>query len=190
MFRILTLAAAATLGVAVAASAQPGPGGPGGAGGPNMMMQEHMAAMDKNGDGYISKDEFLDRPLEMFAKLDANHDGRISKDELAAMAAMHGDHRICKIQHDGESEPKEVPCDSLEGGPGGHGGPGGPHMMMMHHLAQMMDTDHDGRVSFAEMEAMMREHFKKLDKNGDGYISKDEAPTEGMMVEKHIETHD
>jgi Ca2+-binding EF-hand superfamily protein len=195
MSRILILAAAATLGAAVALSAaahpgHPGHGGPGG-GAMMMMLHEHLEALDANKDGFITRDEFLAHPSQMFDKLDANHDGRVSKDELAAMSAMHGgEHRICKIQKPGESEPKEVPCDSVEGMHGMHGGPGGDHMLMMHHMAQMMDTDHDGRVSFAEMEATMREHFKKLDKNGDGYVSKDEAPGEGMIIEKHVETHD
>lgn len=196
MSRIMILAAAVAVGavVAVSAAAHPGHGGPGAPGGGPMMMmmmQEHLAELDKNKDGFIGRDEFLSHPSQMFDKLDANHDGRISKDEMAAMAAMHGDHRVCKIQKPGETEPKEVPCEGMEGMHGAMGeGMGGHHMMMMHHMAQMMDTDHDGRVSFAEMEALMREHFKKMDKNGDGYLTKDEAPTEGMMIEKHVETHD
>jgi Ca2+-binding EF-hand superfamily protein len=38
--------------------------------------------MDKNGDGKISKDEFMGPPL-LFGRLDANNDGFLSKDEAA-----------------------------------------------------------------------------------------------------------
>jgi hypothetical protein len=37
-------------------------------------------AMDRNGDGYVSRLEFLGPP-ELFAKLDADGDGRISVEE-------------------------------------------------------------------------------------------------------------
>jgi Ca2+-binding EF-hand superfamily protein len=37
-------------------------------------------AMDRNGDGYVSRQEFLG-PAELFDKLDIDHDGRISPEE-------------------------------------------------------------------------------------------------------------
>jgi Ca2+-binding EF-hand superfamily protein len=40
-------------------------------------------AMDKNGDGFVSTQEFIGPP-ELFAKLDANKDGRISPEEAEA----------------------------------------------------------------------------------------------------------
>ena len=48
-------------------------------------------AWDKNGDGGVSKDEWVaaGRPAERFDLIDANKDGKISTAELeAAMAAM------------------------------------------------------------------------------------------------------
>jgi hypothetical protein len=39
--------------------------------------------MDKNGDGFVSAQEFIGPP-ELFAKLDTNHDGRISVEEAEA----------------------------------------------------------------------------------------------------------
>ena len=189
MSRILILAAAATLGAVAAvgaAIAQPGHGAHGGAGGPPMMMMmhEHLAGLDKDGDGFITRDEFLAHPSDMFARLDTDHDGRISKIELAAMAAMHGDHRVCKVQKDGDAAPKDVPCESL---PPMAGGPGDHMVMMMHNMAEKLDLDHDGRLSFSEFQAPMHDHFSKMDKNGDGYISKDEMPSGDMVFEQHIE---
>ena len=58
---------------------RPGAGVPPGAGlGP---MGEGLRAMDKNGDGKISKDEFTG-PAPFFDRLDRNSDGVISTDEL------------------------------------------------------------------------------------------------------------
>jgi len=78
--RIIFLAAAAMLAVsATAASAQaPTPA-------------DIVKAWDKNGDGVISKDEWVaaGRPAERFDLVDQNHDGKITVEELtAAMAAM------------------------------------------------------------------------------------------------------
>jgi len=42
-------------------------------------------------------------------------------------------------------------------------------------FVQHFDTDHDGRVSKAEFLRPAEEQFKQMDRNGDGYISLDEA---------------
>jgi hypothetical protein len=42
------------------------------------------AAADKNGDGVVSKQEFLGERAKRFDAMDANHDGWLSQDELAA----------------------------------------------------------------------------------------------------------
>jgi Ca2+-binding EF-hand superfamily protein len=49
------------------------------------MMQQKLKAMDKDGDGAISKQEFLDQAEKRFNKLDKNGDGKITQDELAAV---------------------------------------------------------------------------------------------------------
>ena len=55
---------------------------------------------DTNGDGYISKEEWLARSSEAFAKIDTNHDGKISADESKAnyekRAAKHAAHEKAK----------------------------------------------------------------------------------------------
>ncbi len=60
-----------------------GLGGPGGGG--NFGAQ--IAAMDKDGDGKVSRAEYLGPP-PLFDRLDADKDGSLSKDEVARMAAL------------------------------------------------------------------------------------------------------
>jgi len=38
-----------------------------------------------------------------------------------------------------------------------------------------MDTDHDGKISKKEWMAFQEKQFKRFDKNGDGFITKDEV---------------
>ena len=44
------------------------------------MFEKH----DTNGDGVISKDEFLDHATSRFSEMDANDDGEVSKEEAKA----------------------------------------------------------------------------------------------------------
>ena len=176
MTRLLMLAGAGIAGVTIAfaAYAQSGPGHPGG--GHMMMMMHHgMEAMDANKDGVITRDEFLSHPSQMFDHLDANHDGRLTKEELAA---AHEQMRVCIHQGPGGAAAKDAPCPPM--------GPGGP--MMMQHF-QSLDIDHDGRVSFQELQEPLRQHFAAMDKNGNGFIDKDEIPSGPMMFEHHEQKH-
>lgn len=52
------------------------------------------AKADKNGDGMISKSEFLAQAKERFKTIDANNDGEISKDEAKA----HRKNKMAKIK--------------------------------------------------------------------------------------------
>jgi Ca2+-binding EF-hand superfamily protein len=49
------------------------------------MMEKRMKAADTNGDGTISKAEFVKQAEERFEKIDANNDGGITKEEMEAM---------------------------------------------------------------------------------------------------------
>lgn len=71
-----------------------------------------------------------------------------------------------------------APCPAAPCGPGGTRGPGmrhphGHHGAMLRHL----DTDHDGQLSRAEVQAGQQrqlEMFDKADGNGDGKLSPEE----------------
>jgi hypothetical protein len=50
-------------------------------------LQQAIVMLDKNGDGRISHDEFVNGPSLLFDRADTNHDGVIDAQELAAFRA-------------------------------------------------------------------------------------------------------
>lgn len=48
-------------------------------------MQERIKAMDGNGNGAISHEEYMAHAEQQFQRLDANHDGRITQDEIGKL---------------------------------------------------------------------------------------------------------
>ena len=136
-----------------------------------------------------------------FEELDTNHDGVVSKAEFDAWRAAHP-----MPGHLGQGGAGPGGKDGAEDGHGRmHGEWGGGfemrrEMMWMHMHEMAMwrhhrgdsgkrfdfdkaDTDHDGKISWAEFQAAatarLKERFDKLDKNHDGFISKDELPGHG-----------
>lgn len=62
-----------------------------------------------------------------------------------------------------------------DGEHGEHGEGGERHVMVFRHGAEGgLDSDGDGRWTFEEMVAPMREHFNQLDANGDGFVDESE----------------
>ena len=148
--------------------------------------------------GAITRDEFLAMHAKMFDELDLNHDGKLEPDEIekahsAMMSAHEGD--CAKMMHDHME---------MHGDMHGDMAPPGPDDMDMHgeggrrielrmvegaHDFDKMDANHDGRISFEEFAAPLREAFDDLDKNHDGYIDKAEWESAGHM-KVHKEIHE
>lgn len=125
--------------------------------------EARFARMDKNGDAEhkITHADFMAKAEARFAKLDANGDGQISPDEMkAAMERMHE-------RMGGRHGPGGAMMPPPPGGPGGpgHHGPG---------MFERLDTNHDGKISRDEMRAPVDRHFDKLDTNHDGFIDQAE----------------
>ncbi|MGO9020665.1 MAG: hypothetical protein ACLQVJ_20175 [Syntrophobacteraceae bacterium] len=69
------------------------------------------------------------------------------------------------------AQPQQAPSE--RGGPPADRDPRMEHMIDM--MFQDMDTNHDGRISKAEWMAFQEKQFKMLDRNGDGFITRDEV---------------
>lgn len=55
------------------------------------MMERHFKALDKNGDGVVSHEEFQARGEEMFKRMDKNGDGKLTAEEMRPpMGHRHG----------------------------------------------------------------------------------------------------
>jgi Ca2+-binding EF-hand superfamily protein len=143
--------------------------------------------------GDIDLAKMKERAVMMFAAADTNGDGKITVVEFLAFKPQRGG----PMGHPGMGGPGM-------GGPGmGMGGPGMGMMGMGHggkpptpqerdaqiqafetDVFKALDTDHNGQLSPAEFskahevvhDVMAKQMFAKLDKNGDGVLTKDEFP--------------
>ena len=151
---------AATLGLAAAAAFALAPERPHGP----------MAMFDADKNQVLTLAEVRQGARTMFAQVDANKDGRATEEELRAHHAAMG-----KGEHRGG-----------HGGRGGYGHergeggppPGGPRRPME------MDSDGDGTLTLAEVEAGLAAHFTEADANRDGSV------TQAEMDAVHRARHD
>jgi Ca2+-binding EF-hand superfamily protein len=117
-------------------------------------MRDPFAGADANKDGTVTKAEMLAETKVRFDAMDTNHDGKLSMDELRA--GMGGMGR----RGDG-------PPPNASGNPPPAGGPGGGRGMGM---GRMLDSDGDGFVSLAELQAQATRRFDRFDTNHDGKV--------------------
>ena len=181
---LLTTAAVVACGISFCqaqdAPANPAPQGQRGAGDPAARAEEYFKRLDTNGDGKVSKEEYVEAAKkeaeQRFEALDANHDGFIDKEELQkalqARGGRFGGGAAGRPRGEGGGE---RPAGAPEGGPraGGGGGLGGGIFEL---IRKVQET---GSVTKEDFHKMTDEQFDRLDTNHDGKITKDEI--EGLM---------
>ena len=114
-----------------------------------------MMRADTDGDGRISRAEFLAQADARFARLDTNGDGVITADEMAARAEAMRERRGGFQRADGDIPPSSV-------APQGGG------------MFDRLDANHDGKVTRDEYRAQAEATFDRLDANHDGFIDREE----------------
>lgn len=85
------------------------------------MVDHHIASLDTDKDGKVSRAEFLARQSEAFSKADSNSDGFVTKEELAAQHEKH--HGEMAAARDARRAARGGPA-AAQGGPAGSAAPG------------------------------------------------------------------
>ena len=141
------------------------------------LTEQKFKEMDKNGDGVLTK---ADRPSPgeafdaMLKQADKDKDGKVTYEELKAVRPKVTEERFkaMDLDKDGVLTKADRPKGKPEAGPnpadGAAGKPGGK--------MKAADVNNDGKVTFEELKAvrpeLTQEEFKKMDKDGDGAITK------------------
>jgi Ca2+-binding EF-hand superfamily protein len=166
------------------------------------MFKALIARADKDGDGALSEQEFtegLDRlrgayagkpgqgappdgapdPAKLFRRFDKDGDGKLALSEIPEPRRPMFE-RI--FRRAGKSPAEGLSLQEFSGAlrdgrrpppPGSQPPPPGARTLPRGGLFLALDTDHDGKLSSAEISAAV-EVLKKVDKNGDGEITIDE----------------
>lgn len=175
----LTILLALTLGGAAWAQGRPGADGNG-----TISRQAWLNAagarfdrLDANKDGVLTPDELArgkrggPRGQRQFSRMDTNGDGQISPGEFSAALPNAPADLFTKLDtnKDGQLSPDELRGLRRQ-----------MATVMRQKMIERLDTDHNGSLSLAELQAaypkMTAEQFNRLDRNGDGQLTADELP--------------
>lgn len=159
--------------------------------------------LDADGNGSISRQEWLNAAGARFDRLDTNKDGVLTPDELSrGRHGRHGRpwrHSFSQIDTNGDGQISSAefraafpraPADlftKLDTNKDGRLSRDELRAMRAQAAAAMrqkvferLDTDHDGSLSLEELQAvrpnMTAAQFNRLDSNGDGRLTPDEFP--------------
>ncbi|MCA8999944.1 MAG: hypothetical protein KDA80_23310 [Planctomycetaceae bacterium] len=134
--------------------------------------------LDEDGNGRISKAEMI-HIAKLFAELDNNNDGELDGPELMGFGGppegRPGEGRPGEGRPGEAGRPGEGGRGGFGGGPGGAGGPGGRGGFFAR-----MDSDGDGFLSKEEAQGPLQEAFDSYDTSKDGKLSEEEL-REGFM---------
>jgi len=112
---------------------------------------------DKNGDGYLTKDELPPRLAALFDKMDANGDGKLDKKEVTVMLQVLRK-RLGVAAGTTDKKPAAQPDFDR----------------MVANLLERMDTNKDGKISKEEARGPLANNFDRFDTNKDGYLDRSE----------------
>jgi len=156
---------------------------------PNPIPLECFNRLDANGDGAVSADDLpAPGPENMGARLhwlllkaDASQDGKLSLSELQAVWPHFSQEAFGFLDRNGDGafDRNDLPA-----------GPPPPRSEMLRRVLLAADVDHDGDVTFEELQALIpeltQESFAHLDRNGDAVINADDVEAFGPGPHERI----
>lgn len=144
--------------------------------------RERIREADKDKDGKVTRDEFKatfpNAEAGRFEKLDHNKDGVLTESDAEARAAERKSKEAAEKK---PATPSETKPDEKKDSPAKESSASNPPRTgFLEQLIKDADTDKDGKVSPEELKkakpGMPEEAFKRMDTNGDGYITTDDRP--------------
>ncbi len=190
---LFTLTAVCSLFALSASAAPPLHAGAGAARGQALQGPPRLAAMaadrleelDTNNDDKISLEEFLaprlDRLNDMITRLDKNSDGLISADEIHPAPPAATTDKLARPDRARPNRPGRPPEDRediiacVQSSNPGFDPPERPDHAAIASRFDAADTNHDGKLSLAELSAEVTARataqFKRLDKDNDGFLT-------------------
>jgi Ca2+-binding EF-hand superfamily protein len=158
---------------------------------------ERFKAMDKDGDGKVSKEEFTG-PKPLFGPIDRDANGFLTQEEMRAFGAAGGPARFERLRALDKDGDGKISQDEFTGPKprfarldvDGNGfltleeflkapePPAAPDAAPRPPRLRLLDKDGDGRVSRQEFNGPAR-LFERLDANKDGYLSIDDLWKQG-----------
>lgn len=161
MQRALPFAVAALVAAAGTAFAQPPTQPPEGA--PVSPADAFIQQLDTDGDGKVSRAEALAPQTERFKEVDTDGDGFITAEEASvSFNAQVPAEMLEAMKERGMPDPGETFISNL-------------------------DTDGDGKVSPSEFEQPTIDAFTRMDADGDGYATREEAEAYFTVMQQQME---
>jgi hypothetical protein len=164
--------------------------------------------MDKDEDGFVTRDEFVTPMGDAFARMDKDGDGRLSTDELTSGHRMDGRGGMSWREGGAAGGPGVRRFEfrhGLEGVEDGErheevvilrrgGEHGGEHDVRVHHMDGAaghgdMDRDGDGKVSEEEFIAPLRDAFRRMDADSSGALEEGERG-HARVVRREVRVED